>query len=172
MNENMKISAEKCGPAQPKRDMNGYQQYPDAKGMYLKNIGGSLFFNGTLYLEENSDQISKSVSDYWSDRKAFIDTVAAVTKISSPEDLKVVQEGGDWLMSSSLIFDFLNYFNPAYSMMVSQVLSKLEAEGMYVSDKYVIREAMTRFPKEVIAAAFGFNDGSGDGGENLQNGGA
>lgn len=108
---------------------------------------GIAYFDATLYLQKT--QSEKSVNDFFSQYRTPILSLCDSYEIKY-ENVCQINESGHYLIDGNFIYLFISFVEPNFLAYICDRMNDLFANGVAVSDTYLLQMTRVRLSKEVL----------------------
>lgn len=109
------------------------------------------YFDATSYIQKKNPKLS--AQGFFDSFGGYIDTLANTYEIRN-EDIYKTNLQGHLLIESSFIYLFISYVEPTFMVYMCERMNELFANGICLSDTFLLQSARSRLTKEVIDLAF------------------
>lgn len=108
---------------------------------------GITYFDATSYLQKQAPD--KSVNIFFVEYRRQIQDLCNSYDIQQ-KDVCKINEQGHYLIDGNFTYLFISFVEPNFTAYIFDRIHELFANGIVVSDTYIVQTAKSRLPKEVL----------------------
>lgn len=119
------------------------------------------YFDATAYLGKRDMYSREAIDGFITSCSAFAVPIADSYSVSQ-DRMVIFNEDGHCLVSASLVYLFLAYFDPGVAVYINDRIHEVFMDGFAVSDTYLFRKHADRIPEDFLKLNRGKEDGDDD----------
>lgn len=125
--------------------------------LFGTHFDGSRYFDATTYLTKTCPNQQLSVEDFFKHFDYQIKSIAKAYELPA-ERLVLINTEGHQLIDGCLCYPFLSYVDFQFGAYINEVIDELFAEGIVLSDTYIIKQAQKRITPQLAKTLWHYGE--------------